>query len=72
MPHALWRHWKCSAMFCCYGTQIYDPEVRDEGSGQLVTTIEPHDLMYNLEVEPLDHVVSSSSLFKMSISSTFS
>jgi len=35
-------------MFGCSGTQIYNPEVRDEGSGQLETTIEPHDRAYYL------------------------
>ena len=31
---------------CCSGTQIYDPEVSDEGSDQPKDTIEPHDLVY--------------------------
>ena len=31
-----------SLMFNCSGTQIYDPEVRDEGSGQQ----SPHDQVY--------------------------
>ena len=48
-------------MFDCSVTQIHDPEVREEGSYvSLETTIESHDLVYYLGLEPLTKDVNFS------------